>query len=80
MTKPTPTDTAAQIRKPTNAAVAIHKALRCPKVLERTGLSKTHLYRLVQRGDFPAPHKLSERVSAWSEEDVDSWLAARFGS
>lgn len=68
-----------QVTPPTNAAVAIRKALRCPKVLDKTGLSKTHLYRLIQQGKFPAPHKLSERVSAWSEEAVDNWLADRFG-
>lgn len=64
---------------PTNAAVTLRKALRCPQVLERTGLSKTHLYRLIQRGDFPPPHKLSQRVSAWDEAAIDSWLAERFG-
>jgi prophage regulatory protein len=68
-----------QANPPTYAAVAIRKALRCPKVLERTGLSKTHLYRLIQQGKFPAPHKLSERVSAWDAAAIDSWLAERFG-
>ncbi len=79
MTQATPVDAAAQNRKPTSAAVAIRKALRCPKVLERTGLSKTHLYRLIQQGKFPKPHKLSERVSAWDEAAVDAFLAERFG-
>jgi prophage regulatory protein len=54
------------------------KALRFPKVAEKTGLSKTHLYRLIQAGKFPKPHKLSERVSAWDEAAVDNWLAAKF--
>lgn len=60
------------------AAVAPRKALRCPKVLEKTGLSKTHLYRLIQQGKFPAPHKLSERVSAWDEADIEAFLAEKF--
>lgn len=55
------------------------RALRIAQVIDRTKLSRTHLYRLVERGDFPAPHKLSERVSAWDEAAVDCWLAARFG-
>jgi prophage regulatory protein len=63
-----------------NAAVALRKALRCPQVLERTGLSKTHLYRLIQQNKFPAPRKLSERVSAWDEVAIDGWLAEKFGS
>jgi prophage regulatory protein len=62
------------------AAAAIRTALRFPQVQSRTGLSKTHLYRLIQRGEFPAPHKLSERVSAWNSEAVDAWLAKKFAS
>jgi prophage regulatory protein len=69
-----------QVTPPVNAAAAIRKALRCPKVLERTGLSKTHLYRLIQQGKFPAPRKLSERVSAWDEAAIDGWLAEKLGS
>lgn len=55
------------------------RALRATKVIEKTGLSKTHLYRLIQQGKFPAPHKLSERVSVWDEAAIDAWLAAKFG-
>ncbi len=61
-----------------NPASAIRKALRIPQVQERTKLSKTHLYRLIQRGEFPAPCKLSERVSAWDEAAIDAWLAGKF--
>ncbi len=54
------------------------KALRLPKVAEKTGLSKTHLYRLIQQGKFPKPCKLSERVSVWDEAAIDNWLAEKF--
>jgi prophage regulatory protein len=53
------------------------RALRLPCVMERTGLSRTHTYRLIKIGEFPAPHKLSERVSAWNEADIDAWLTAK---
>jgi len=55
------------------------RALRLPNVLAKIGLSRTHTYRLITRGDFPAPHKLSERVSVWSEAEIDAWLAEKFG-
>lgn len=51
------------------------RALRVDSVIERTGLSKTHLYRLIERGQFPRSIKLSERVSVWDAELVDRWLA-----
>jgi len=54
------------------------RALRLPQVSERTGLSKTHIYRLMQRGQFPCPARLSERVVAWDEAAVSAWLAERF--
>lgn len=55
------------------------RALRTSKVLEKTGISRTHLYRLIQQGNFPHPSKLSERVSIWDEAAIDSWLDAKFG-
>ncbi len=61
-----------------NTAGPIRKALRIPQVIERTGLSKTHLYRLIQQGKFPKSHRLSERVSAWDEQDISAWLAEKF--
>jgi len=48
--------------------------LRLPTVLARTGLPKSSLYRLIQKRDFPAPVKLSERCSAWPESEVSDWI------
>ena len=55
-------------------------AIRLPTVLQRTGFSRTHLYRLVRTGKFPAPRRLSARASGWSEAEVDAWLASKLGS
>lgn len=54
------------------------KALRIDSVIDRTGLSKTHLYRLIERGHFPRPVKLSDRVSVWDATLVDQWLSEKF--
>jgi prophage regulatory protein len=54
------------------------RALRVESVIERTGLSKTHLYRLIQAEKFPRPVKLSERVSVWDAALVDQWLSSKF--
>ena len=54
------------------------KALRIPKVTDKTGLSKTHIYRLVKAGEFPKPIKISKRVSVWDEATLDNWLARKF--
>jgi len=41
-------------------------------------MSRTHLYRLVGRGLFPEPVRITERVSVWREADVDNWLRLMF--
>lgn len=42
-----------------------------------TGLSKTQCYRLIQRGEFPAPLKISTRSVAWRASEVQAWIDAR---
>lgn len=56
------------------------KAIRLREVCSRIGMSRTHVYRLVGRGLFPAPVRLSERVSVWREADVNGWLRQKFDS
>lgn len=36
--------------------------------------SSATLWRKVRAGTFPAPVKLSERVTAWRVEDVRAWM------
>ncbi|MGB1875598.1 MAG: helix-turn-helix transcriptional regulator [Rhodospirillaceae bacterium] len=55
------------------------RALRIHQVLDKTGLSRTHTYRLIAQGDHPKPIQLSERVFVWNEADIDAWLEAKFG-
>ena len=54
------------------------RVLRTSKVLAKTDISRTHLYRLIQQDKFPAPTKLSERVSIWDEAAIDNWLDSKF--
>lgn len=39
--------------------------------------SPATLWRKVKTGEFPAPVKLSERITAWRVQDVRAWLRAR---
>ena len=40
-------------------------------------ISPATLWRNVRAGKFPAPVKLSERVTAWRVEDVRDWIASK---
>lgn len=44
--------------------------LREPQVLALFPFSRSQLWALVKRGEFPAPVKLSERCSAWALRDL----------
>ncbi|EKB9755250.1 AlpA family transcriptional regulator, partial [Salmonella enterica subsp. enterica serovar Schwarzengrund] len=48
--------------------------IRLPEVLNRTGLCKAWIYRLISRNEFPSPIKLGERAIAFLESDIDKWI------
>lgn len=48
--------------------------IRLPEVLERTGLSKSWIYRLIGRDEFPSPIKLGGRAIGFIESEVDEWI------
>lgn len=52
--------------------------LRLPAVLDRTGLSRSKLYELVQSGQFPRPIKQpGGRLICFADNEVDAWIKAR---
>lgn len=53
------------------------KLLRFPVVRERTGLSRSTIWRLERRGEFPKHYRISPNVVAWAEEQVSDWIAER---
>lgn len=55
------------------------RAIRMPETQNKTGLSKTHIYRLIKLGQFPKSFKLSERAIAFFESDIDAWINQRRG-
>ena len=56
------------------------KFLRLPFVCERTGLSRTQIYRLEAERKFPRRVKLGAATSAWVESEVQAWAAARIAA
>ena len=52
------------------------RLLRLPRVLDRTGLSKSSLYDKIASGDFPKPVHLGTDAKsvAWLEHEVDGWI------
>lgn len=50
------------------------RILRLKSVLERTGLSRSTLYRKMQDRTFPKALRISARCTGWRESDVEAWL------
>ena len=53
------------------------RMLRIAQVMELTGLSRSTIYAMVKRGDFPENHPIGSRAVAWREADVLQWLRDR---
>jgi prophage regulatory protein len=51
--------------------------LRRPVVEEITGLSRSTIYDLMARGQFPRPVKLTTKAVAWPESAIQAWLDER---
>jgi prophage regulatory protein len=51
--------------------------LRQAQLLKFIPISKSTLWRRVQARVFPAPVKLSERVTVWRVEDIRQWIDAQ---
>jgi prophage regulatory protein len=51
-----------------------NRILRLKAVLERTGLSRSTLYRKMQDRTFPRALRISARCTGWRETDIEAWL------
>ena len=51
------------------------KLVRVHELVERTGLHRTTIWRLRKAGAFPAPVRIADRLIAWREEDIATWIA-----
>ena len=50
------------------------RILRLNTVLDRTGLSRSTLYRKIEAGTFPRQVKIARRCAGWRESAVNAWM------
>ena len=53
------------------------KFLRIRDVQSISGLSRSQIYVLVSKGEFPKQLKVSEKASAWLASEVEAWMNER---
>ena len=51
--------------------------LRIPDVMRTTGLSRTTIYRLIGRGDFPRGVRLAGNAVGWLASEIQEWADTR---
>lgn len=53
------------------------RILRMSEIRARTGLSKSQIYNLIRKGEFPSLVRLSAQSVGGHEHEVDAWIDAR---
>jgi prophage regulatory protein len=53
------------------------RLLRFGEVRQRTGLSRSTIWRMERSGVFPKRVRISVNVVAWREDEVTAWIATK---
>ncbi|MEH0691015.1 AlpA family transcriptional regulator [Vibrio cholerae] len=53
------------------------RLIRLNEVLAMTGLSKSGVYRSIEKRQFPKQVSLGDRAVAWVESEVQAWVIDR---
>jgi prophage regulatory protein len=51
------------------------RIIRLKTVLNRTGLSRSTIYRKIAEGTFPAQLRISTNGAGWHESEINRWVA-----
>ncbi len=51
--------------------------IRLPQTIQKTGLSRSTIYNLLSRGEFPQKIQLSVRSIGFLESEIDDWIEAK---
>ena len=46
-------------------------------VVEKAGISRPYVWKLIGQSAFPRPLHLGKRARAWRSDELDAWIEAR---
>lgn len=55
------------------------RLMRLPAVMQATGLSRRTIYRMIDRGEFPAQVQIGANMVAWYQGQIEAWIANPMG-
>mgnify|MGYP000072936531 FL=1 len=53
------------------------RIMRLKEIIEKTGLSRSTIYNLISKGEFPKQVDLGARSVGWVDTEVEEWLLAK---
>ena len=53
------------------------RLVRFPELCEIIGLTRSAVYKSMERGDFPKPLKITNKTVAWRMSTIQEWIASR---
>lgn len=53
------------------------QVLRLRDVIKMTGLSRSTLYKLIIKGQFPKQIHLTPRTSGWLSSEIEEWISEK---
>jgi prophage regulatory protein len=54
--------------------------MRLSTVMQRTGLGRTTLYMMVNKGEFPRQINIGPRAVGWVSQEVEDWILQRIAA
>jgi len=70
-------ESASESQRMAKLALLPLKLLRFTDMRDRTGLSRSTVWRLERTGAFPKHIKVSANIVAWLEQDVVEWIRSK---
>lgn len=61
-------------------AYPLDRFMRLPEVIHTTGLSRSTLYDLISRQQFPAQISLGGKNVAWLASEIEGWMNDRIAA
>lgn len=53
------------------------RVLRLQELIDKLGLGRSTIYRMMDEGEFPRPIHLTRKAVGWRSSEIDAWLASR---
>ena len=58
-------------------ATQTDQLLSVTEVAKRLGVSRWTIWRLIKKGEFLEPFRISDQILRWHPADVDAWIESR---